>query len=503
MARDEGKNVKDERNKPKDGSLEIELDYGNETVEDYDHETLIIAGTNDDEGVTINRRVGLCEFVCAAFSLFVMNKPKKAGLFVASGLLGFFILANLTLKNGYPKGFDLNSVIELDYSTVTSKYDMSLGAIDHWCLQGGDSNCRCEDPLLPIDKLQFKYWSRTFEMNKQCVDEYVMNDDIYFENMDVVFLGENIVEAWAGRSVGMNSTTLLSIKKLFSKRFNKEEGGKFNGLPLGIAGDSAPNVLWRIQNGEVPSYLYPKVWWLVIGTNDLALKQCSEEVVLLGILRVIEEIQEMRPDAKIIVSSILPMTTDVKGRVPTIVKSDKTEKKDKAEKNDNKGDRRTLKKDEKLTGREKEILDDQKVSSKEEKDIEEKREKILQNKEKIQKIKVIRNKVPAVAIRNPHAFIRAPTISMWPSVVAINQQLKAFCNKHKHMAFFDANDVFIDKSEGFTPRMREDLFSNKFAGVPSIDGHQYFLDAIVRKLNLIFDKQEEKISDEFDDDYWF
>merc|ERR1719282_1932648 len=142
----------------------------------------------------------------------------------------------------------------------------------------------------------------------------------------------------------MNSTTLLSIEKLFSERFNKEEGGKINGLPLGIAGDTAPNVLWRIQNGEVPSYLYPKVWWLVIGTNDLALKQCSEEVVLYGILRVILEIREKRSDAMIVVNSILPMTTDVQGRVPTIVKSYKTEK------NGDEGDSHILKKkDDKLT----------------------------------------------------------------------------------------------------------------------------------------------------------
>merc|ERR1719203_1355390 len=96
-------------------------------------------------------------------------------------------------------------------------------------------------------------------------------------------------------------------------------GNKFNGLPLGIAGDTAPNVLWRILHGELPYYLKPQVFWIVLGTNDLAIKQCSEEVVLLGILRVIEEIQAERPDAKIVVNSIIPMTDDIKGRVPDII----------------------------------------------------------------------------------------------------------------------------------------------------------------------------------------
>jgi len=36
-----------------------------------------------------------------------------------------------------------------------------------------------------------------------------------------------------------------------------------------IAGDTAPNVLWRLMHGEMPDYFSPKVWWLVLGSNDL------------------------------------------------------------------------------------------------------------------------------------------------------------------------------------------------------------------------------------------
>lgn len=84
------------------------------------------------------------------------------------------------------------------------------------------------------------------------------------------------------------------MEKLFKSYFNKEGGSdstdgtpksgcdgktkignKFNGLPLGVAGDTAPNVLWRILHGELPYYLKPQVFWIVLGTNDLAIKQCS------------------------------------------------------------------------------------------------------------------------------------------------------------------------------------------------------------------------------------
>ena len=39
--------------------------------------------------------------------------------------------------------------------------------------------------------------------------------------------------------------------------------------------------------------------WLVLGMNDLTRTQCSEEIVVLGILRVVEEIRLRKPDAMV------------------------------------------------------------------------------------------------------------------------------------------------------------------------------------------------------------
>ena len=41
--------------------------------------------------------------------------------------------------------------------------------------------------------------------------------------------------------------------------------------------------------------------------NDLTRMQCSEEIVVLGILRVVEEIMLRKPDDKIVINSLLPM----------------------------------------------------------------------------------------------------------------------------------------------------------------------------------------------------
>ena len=65
----------------------------------------------------------------------------------------------------------------------------------------------------------------------------------------------------------------------------------------------------------MPGSLKPHVWWILIGANDLGIGQCSEEAVVLGILRLAEFIATQKPGAKIVINSILPALTTVKPRV--------------------------------------------------------------------------------------------------------------------------------------------------------------------------------------------
>ena len=53
----------------------------------------------------------------------------------------------------------------------------------------------------------------------------------------------------------------------------------------------------------------PKVWWINIGIFDLARHECSAQIVLLGMLRVVEEIRNQKPDAFIVINGILPALT--------------------------------------------------------------------------------------------------------------------------------------------------------------------------------------------------
>ena len=64
----------------------------------------------------------------------------------------------------------------------------------------------------------------------------------------------------------------------------------------------------------MPDKLEPKIFWILIGTNDFlkdGLDYCSEEVVLMGIKRIIGEIQSQKPEATIVINGLLPRATKI------------------------------------------------------------------------------------------------------------------------------------------------------------------------------------------------
>lgn len=131
--------------------------------------------------------------------------------------------------------------------------------------------------------------------------------------VDVVFLGGNTTETLVARVLGRKNQNQDNIKQYFEGKFDKSKGADYNALALGIHGDTSANILWRILNGELPQNLKPKLFWLTMGLDDLVSTSCSAEVALMGILRVVEELQNMRPEAKIVINSILPYSVDPTG----------------------------------------------------------------------------------------------------------------------------------------------------------------------------------------------
>ena len=247
--------------------------------------------------------LGCCGYLTTCCWLTFQSSPKCGWILtmmVVAGLAyGLVYCLDPTVQVG---------VVTHDWTSVSSAYDLKAGDIDHWCLTGDDSSCRCEDPLQPADRGEYKSWAQAHKANKKLIAKYAttgdpitgtFGGDLSRPSVDVAFLGESLIEEMDGRWLGMTQGGHLeSLAKMFNKRFQKSAGADLEAVPLGIAGDSSPNVLWRLLHGEMPESFSPPVWWLSLGMNDLARMQCSEEVVIMGILRVVEEIRLRKPDAK-------------------------------------------------------------------------------------------------------------------------------------------------------------------------------------------------------------
>lgn len=203
--------------------------------------------------------------------------------------------------------------IRQDYSNIHSIYDLSTDNVRPWCFRGG-TDCTCQDPLIPVPGgVATTPW-----MTDHLQNQHLTQSEKAI-GVDVVFYGDSIIHKWRDRSHSKTSDSATSISssnmEVFNSQFSKQGGGKYNGLALGIDGDTSPFLLWRLKNGELPSNLNPRVFWILIGTNDIGRTWCSIELVVIGILRNVEEILIRKPNAQVVINSLLPRSYHKDGYV--------------------------------------------------------------------------------------------------------------------------------------------------------------------------------------------
>lgn len=85
------------------------------------------------------------------------------------------------------------------------------------------------------------YWHRTHELNKNTVNTLASKEK---GEVDVLFLGDSITEGWRGTSYGHTSARSQEVPNIFHKYFSKESG-KYEGLPIGISGDTVSVRLYQ------------------------------------------------------------------------------------------------------------------------------------------------------------------------------------------------------------------------------------------------------------------
>ncbi|KAI3430716.1 hypothetical protein D9Q98_005302 [Chlorella vulgaris] len=135
---------------------------------------------------------------------------------------------------------------------------------------------------------------------------------------DLLVYGDSIMEAYRGTIVGEPADMFTASKAAWAQRATAQRA-----LLLGISGDQAMHLLWRLQNGEGPSKLKPKAITLMIGTNDafhltrvLPDTQEAGHVTAAAVMQCIRELQRQAPLARIVVLGLLPLQPPHMRRLP-------------------------------------------------------------------------------------------------------------------------------------------------------------------------------------------
>jgi hypothetical protein len=104
------------------------------------------------------------------------------------------------------------------------------------CLKGDNDSCKCEDPLDPQSRGEFRGWAKAQVGNTNLVQSLVDQGKV---TPDIAFLGASVIEEMSGKWFGNDGDdNLKSLKSLFDKNFQKSEGSELDAVALGIAGDT-------------------------------------------------------------------------------------------------------------------------------------------------------------------------------------------------------------------------------------------------------------------------
>lgn len=96
--------------------------------------------------------------------------------------------------------------ISTDYtSTIKSKYDLTLGKIDHWCLADqlhgeNDNLCSCEDPLEPMSRMSSHKWSEQHKENMKLITEVLVKTNAIYDTSYGLYNGPGMYDdTWMDR----------------------------------------------------------------------------------------------------------------------------------------------------------------------------------------------------------------------------------------------------------------------------------------------------------------
>jgi beta-glucosidase len=131
-------------------------------------------------------------------------------------------------------------------------------------------------------------WIRTMLPADRNVPRHVaINDRARLGNVDLLFLGDSITQAWEGNG-----------KDVWKAKYEPRLA-----MNAGIGGDQTQHVLWRLDHGNVDK-ISPKLAVVMIGTNNFG--SDSAEDIAAGISAVVTKIRSKLPLTKVLLLGVFP-----------------------------------------------------------------------------------------------------------------------------------------------------------------------------------------------------
>ncbi|CAL8463966.1 g3501 [Coccomyxa elongata] len=127
------------------------------------------------------------------------------------------------------------------------------------------------------------------------------------EEHDVIFYGDDLIEAWRGTFVGQKYGPFNDVPAVWDQFFGTKG---YKALAAGIAGDGVEHLLWRLRNGELPPIVPPKAIIVACGTNSKGLSgECAlpaAEEAAAAMRELLEFVREALPATRIVALAPLP-----------------------------------------------------------------------------------------------------------------------------------------------------------------------------------------------------
>lgn len=274
-----------------------------------------------------------------SFPVFTRSHIRRTPLLLVAGVLSLLVIG-IAFK-ARPKQIGPTSVSNSETTTVSTFTSVDCDAFgadakyfqhivnnmaNHQprrCITGTEDrrNCKCASPKIASINIWDSEWDQVFQRNLDLVNKLFDSDGKTKKHLDVIMIGDSLVEHWMGtnnthfRSKQTGHKEWGEIHELYQQYFHSTdvrsvEDKAVNGLALGIAQDGYSNVLYRIQNGELPVNLKVPVIWINVGINDLAYYNCNADGVVAGNIAIVKAIQQIRishdQPTRIVINSLVP-----------------------------------------------------------------------------------------------------------------------------------------------------------------------------------------------------